>query len=179
MMLRLNFFRFLILAVIFSPLIAFAQPTPSQTSVGTYNPQETFAQGIYTKNGNLFRSANGAPSAKYWQNRADYTINASLDTVTNQLNGNVVIHYTNNSPDSLHSLWLQLDQNTYRKDARSNFYTNRNATEFTNGYTLASVQISQNGKTTTADYIVNDTRMQIRLQQSVAANGGKINIIIK
>ncbi|HEV2833341.1 MAG TPA: M1 family peptidase, partial [Hanamia sp.] len=78
-----------------------------------FDPHELFVQNFYTKNGNEFRSANGAPGAKYWQNRADYTLHATLDTVANTLKGSETISYINNSPDALPSLWLQLDQNTY------------------------------------------------------------------
>ena len=87
-----------------------------------YDAHDVFAQNFFTKNGNEFRSANGAPGPAYWQNRADYILKANIDTTTNLLSCNETIHYSNNSPDSLASLWLQLDQNTYKEDARSNYY---------------------------------------------------------
>ncbi len=62
------------------------------------------------------------PGPKYWQNRADYTINATLDTTRHRISGSVLITYTNNSPDTLPFLWLQLDQNIYRADSRSVSY---------------------------------------------------------
>ena len=130
-----------------------------------YNPQELFAPNFYTKNGNEFRSANGAPGAKYWQNRVDYTLQATIDTIQNTLDGHEVIHYTNNSPDELSSLWLQMDQNIYRKDARSNFFSARSSNEHTEGYQLKSVMIGTNGKYEKANYIITDTRMQIRLDK--------------
>ena len=43
-----------------------------------FDPHEVFAQDFFTKNGNEFRSASGAPGPKYWQNRADYTLHAQL-----------------------------------------------------------------------------------------------------
>ncbi len=146
-----------------------------------FDPHELFAQNGYTKNSNEFRSANGAPGPMYWQNRADYTLHASIDTVENVLTCAETIHYTNNSPDALPSLWLQLDQNNYRKDARSNFYTSGekiNAQAHTDGYQFESVKVDYNGKTVSADFIVNDTRMQIRLHQSLPASDS-INILIK
>ena len=130
-----------------------------------YDPQELFAPNFYTKNGNEFRSANGAPGAKYWQNRADYTLRAAIDTNQNILEGHEVIHYTNNSPDALSSLWLQMDQNIYRKDARSNFYSSRGSNDHTEGYQLKSVMITVNGKLEKANYIITDSRMQIRLDK--------------
>src|SRR5450432_530307 len=106
-----------------------------------YKPRDVFAQNFYTTNGNENRSANGAPGPKYWQNRADYSLDASLDTVQNELRCNEIIIYTNNSPDSLRSLWLQLDQNTYRKDARSNFYSEFGAKGHTQGFEIEGVAV--------------------------------------
>jgi len=143
-----------------------------------YDPQELFAQNLFTKNGNECRSANGAPANMYWQNRADYELHATIDTAANELTANEIIHYTNNSPDSLESLWLQIDQNTYRTDARSNFYTTPQATEHTNGMQFGSVTIEFKGKTIKADYIINDTRMQIRLPGKLSSKE-KININIQ
>ena len=68
---------------------------------------------------NEYRLASGAPGPKYWQNRADYKLNCSLDTAKHSVSGTVEISYTNNSPDNLKFLWLQLDQNIYRKDSRA------------------------------------------------------------
>ena len=143
-----------------------------------FDPHELFAQNFFSKNGNEFRSANGAPGAKYWQNRADYNLHATIDTVENILTGAETISYTNNSPDALPSLWLQLDQNTYRKDARSNFYTSFASNEHTDGYDFKAVTIEYKGKTITANYIINDTRMQIRLPNALSSNE-KINIHIQ
>src|SRR5256885_16183380 len=63
---------------------------------------------------NRYRSSAGVPGPDYWQQRADYTINASLDTTTTEIAGSVEIRYTNNSPDTLRFVWLQADQNLYR-----------------------------------------------------------------
>ena len=63
-----------------------------------------------------FRSASGAPGVKYWQQRADYVINAELNDDKQTLTGSETITYYNNSPDVLKYLWLQLDQNILAKD---------------------------------------------------------------
>ena len=149
------------------------QPKP------VYNPAETFAPGFYTSKGNAMRSANGAPGPVYWQNRANYTLQATIDTVKQQLTGYAIIRYTNNSPDSLSSLWLQLDQNIYKKGARSNYLFDQQPEQFTTGYEPDQVQLEQDGKITTANYIVTDTRMQIRLGKALPAKSGKISIRIK
>ena len=62
---------------------------------------------------NIYRSASGAPAAGYWQNRANYRIEASLDTTTHEIRAGETITYTNNSPDTLRFVWLQMDQNIF------------------------------------------------------------------
>jgi hypothetical protein len=65
---------------------------------------------------NGYRSASGAPGPDYWQQKADYVITAELDEANNRITGSEVITYTNNSPDVLTYLWLQLDQNNMAKN---------------------------------------------------------------
>jgi hypothetical protein len=60
------------------------------------------------------RLANGAPGPKYWQNRADYDLSATLDTTTGTVQGTMVLRYTNHSPNTLDVLWIQTEQNTFR-----------------------------------------------------------------
>src|ERR1700743_823207 len=88
---------------------AFAQTAaglPEQIASGAYDPAALFAPGFYGDVHLSTRTAGGAPSARYWQNRADYTLSVTLDTIKNQLEGSAAIRYTNNSPDTLHTLWL-------------------------------------------------------------------------
>src|SRR6266513_200911 len=59
------------------------------------------------------RSAAGAPGRGYWQQRADYTLEATLDTATNILRGSGRIYYVNRSPEPLPFVWVQLDQNLF------------------------------------------------------------------
>lgn len=66
-----------------------------------YNPQDYYLPGFNTTAGNQFRSANGAPGPMYWQNRADYLIHATLSEKDTSITGDVIITYTNNSPDKL------------------------------------------------------------------------------
>jgi hypothetical protein len=66
---------------------------------------------------NDYRTASGAPGHEYWQQRADYTIAMRLDDEKQMLFGDETVVYTNNSPDALTYIWLQLDQNIYSKDA--------------------------------------------------------------
>jgi hypothetical protein len=62
---------------------------------------------------NIYRTASGAPGHKYWQQQADYEINVTLDENNQSIVGKEQITYTNNSPDTLSYLWLQLDQNRF------------------------------------------------------------------
>ena len=57
------------------------------------------------------RSASGKPGPRYWQQRADYRIAATLDSATHVLHGRETIHYVNHSPDSLTYVWLHVEQN--------------------------------------------------------------------
>jgi hypothetical protein len=63
------------------------------------------------------RTASGAPGHAYWQQRADYTIKATLDEAKRAVSGSETVTYHNNSPDTLSYLWVQLDQNMFRADS--------------------------------------------------------------
>ncbi len=164
-----------IIIFLVSCFFSFAQQTKVES---LYNPKEVFAQNFYTNNGDEYRSANGSPGAKYWQNRADYNLQAAIDTIKNLLSCDEIIHYTNNSPDSLECLWLELDQNTYREDARSNFYSAFSAKQHTEGFQIETITITYKGETLKANYMVNDTRMQICLPKELSPKT-KIDIGIK
>ncbi|MDN3549737.1 M1 family metallopeptidase [Mucilaginibacter aquaedulcis] len=75
--------------------------------------------GTMVSTPNEYRSASGAPGPKYWQQKADYDISATLNDDKQRLDGVETINYTNNSPDPLTYLWLQLDENQHKKDAES------------------------------------------------------------
>ncbi|MFL5462834.1 MAG: M1 family metallopeptidase [Gemmatimonadaceae bacterium] len=60
---------------------------------------------------NDVRTGSGRPGPKYWQQRVDYKIEATLDPAKNELRGRETIHYVNRSPDSLPYLWLFVEQN--------------------------------------------------------------------
>jgi Peptidase family M1 domain len=65
---------------------------------------------------NNYRTGSGAPGHQYWQQQADYKITAELNDENQSLSGEESIVYTNNSPDALSYIWLQLDQNNHSKD---------------------------------------------------------------
>ncbi len=65
------------------------------------------------------RTASGAPGSRYWQQRADYSIDVKLDENERSLSGSEVIRYSNASPDELTYLWVQLDMNIFSPDSHS------------------------------------------------------------
>src|SRR6266581_4345763 len=80
-----------------------------QQSVADTSPFRALALPVATG----VRSASGAPGPRYWQQRADYTIRASLDTGANVLTGTERIRYVNRSPEALAFVWVQLEQNLF------------------------------------------------------------------
>lgn len=151
------------------------------TLISNYNPADLFSPSFYPERGNERHAANGEPGAKYWQNRANYHIKAAIDTNTKTLAASEEIDYINNSPDALQFLWLQLDQNTYKNTARSNFQTDlpSPANEHTDGYRIESVYLSSGKVAEKANFIISDTRMQIRLPKALAPGGGHVKLLIK
>lgn len=146
---------------------------------GNYDPHKVFDPNFDSNGGTIYRSANGAPGPGYWQNRADYKIAATLDTTTKMITGEVEIAYTNNSPNELHYVWLQLEQNQLSKGSRGVLTGGNPQRRFYGGDSLISVDIRQDGKVSHADYLVSDTRMQIRLQKPIPAKGGRLGIVIR
>jgi hypothetical protein len=147
-----------------------------------YNNKEAFHPQFYPYPGSNFRSASGEPGPKYWQNRADYKINATLDTGAHKVIGDVEITYTNNSPDNLKFLWLQLDQNIYRQDSRGSATSTQTGgrwanTKFTEGEIIKSISV-EGAKTYTPKHIVSDTRMQVWLNDALKGSGNKIKLKI-
>jgi hypothetical protein len=90
------------------------------------------------------RAASGAPGARYWQNRADYDLHATLDTAAKAISGEMTLRYTNNSPDTLPFIWLQTEQNAFRPSSLNSFIFPQNsrfgARAFEGGYTLARIE---------------------------------------
>ena len=132
---------------------------------------------------NSYRTADGRPGQNYWQQRADYDIKATLDTAASRVSGTETITYTNNSPEELSHLWLQLDQNLFKEGSRGNYEYDspriRWRGAFRNGGDeLSSIVVIQNGVEEQAHFIINDTRMMIELSEPLPAHGGKVQLEI-
>jgi hypothetical protein len=149
-----------------------------------YDPHNLFTRGFNPPAGNAFRSAKGTPGPQYWQNSASYLIHATLSEKDTTITGDVTIAYTNNSPDQLDYLWLQLDQNIFKSSSRSVAATRYPGDYFgvlgkTNGgYQITEVTVIQGGKSYSTEPVITDTRMQVRLHTPMLAKGDKVSVEI-
>lgn len=128
-----------------------------------------------------YRSASGAPGEAYWQNVANYNIKTTLNPDNHTVSGTVTIDYTNNSPDELGFVWLQVDQNLFSLDSWGAATTPFSGARFGNqsfdgGFDLSNIRVNQNGKSYTPNTRIVDTNMKLNLEQSIPAKGGKISI---
>ena len=132
---------------------------------------------------NEYRSGSGAPGHQYWQQRADYTIEVTLNDEDQSIEGTEQITYYNNSPDPLTYLWVQLDQNLRAPDSNTPL-TNPSALkdslsagmlqvrvlndeELDGGFQIKSVQDEQGGE---LPYIINKTMMKVSLPEPLRPN---------
>ncbi|MFT8896329.1 MAG: M1 family metallopeptidase [Acetobacter sp.] len=151
-------------------LTAFALPSPLTTlhaaDTGATPVQEAsriFAPLAYPDAPNGYRSGSGRRGPQAWQNRADYDIKVTIDPTNRTLSGSEIITYTNNSPDPLDVLWVQLDQNIYREGSRADFANPERHEHHTDGIAIESVSIEDEGRSTPLVPAIFDTRMQLEL----------------
>nr|WP_294915978.1 M1 family metallopeptidase [uncultured Neokomagataea sp.] len=133
------------------------------------DPRTVFAPFNLPDATNVYRSGGGVPGPKYWQNRADYSIKAHIDAAGHQLSGDEVITYTNNSPDALDVVWLQIEQNRYRVDSRSNI-AGVTPSETTEGMVLENISEMTGNADQALSYQVSDTRLQVKLSQPILSH---------
>ncbi len=147
-----------------------------------YNKRDFFLQNFNPDAVNAFRSASGMPGPLYWQNNASYLIHATLSEKDTSITGDVVISYTNNSPDKLDYLWLQLDQNLFDPASRGAAATPVSGDRFDvrkfnlGGYHIGLVSVTYAGKSYNVQPVISDTRMQIRLHNPLLPKGDKISV---
>ena len=135
---------------------------------------------------NAMRTGSGAPGPEYWQQRVDYVIRASLDTVAQTVTGEERITYTNNSPDTLRYLWIQLDQNLFNSRSRGSRLFDQDSRFGTRGaeggVTLTKVAqpalpASQGRSRVPAarlQYLVNGTLMKVDLARPLPPRGRQV-----
>ena len=125
---------------------------------------------------NLYRSSNGTPGPQYWQQRANYHIAVTLDTAEQTVSGTVRINYTNNSPDTLRFLWLQLEQNLYRQGSKGSALfaadSRWGVRGFEGGYALHNVTVDG----APAEHRVDDTMMRVELAAPLKPKGGEVTV---
>jgi len=167
--------KYIFAAILLSIVFPGRQIQAQQVSV--YDQSRLFNSSRLISPESPFRSASGIPGANYWQNKTDYNIAATLDTASQTISGVEIITYTNNSPDKLDYLWLELGQNLFKYGSRGS-YVDRVPT-VTDGFNFKSVKILDGSSASEANYLVSDTRMQIRLDQPIEAKGGQIKIRIE
>ena len=139
---------------------------------------------------NMFRTASGAPGPAYYQQQADYKMDIELDDKNKKIYGSESITYTNNSPDNLEYLWVQLDQNVRKKDSPSlekdgssvrlayppaDFTKDFLNDPFDGGFNIEYVK-NENGKP--LSYIVNQTMMRVDLPEPLKS-GDNFSFSIK
>jgi len=158
--------------------ILWAQQTHS------YDSHKAFDPTFLNDPGTAYRNGDGTPGPKYWQNSPDYTIHVTLNEKDTTISGTTDISYTNNSPDELNYLWLQIDQNLFNPESRGNKTTPVGGDRFgiqgfNGGEDIQSVSVTMHGKTYKPNYQITDTRMQVRLKNPLTPQGGKVTISIK
>lgn len=169
--------------IIIASLLTFSMVAEMQVSFAqTANEtnQKDFGE-FMDRTGNYFRAASGKPGVGYWQNAADYQLEVSLDDVNHILSGKVTIAYTNNSPETLEFIWLQLEQNRFKPDSRGTLTTPIRGNRY-NGDTDGGFEISQltakvgSKGSVSSKNLITDTRMQVWFAEPVPAKGGKATI---
>jgi len=143
------------------------------------NNQSKFDDVMYRR-GNTYRSASGVPGPEYWQNRADYAIEAELDDKTNILKGKLTLTYHNNSPEELSYIWMYVEQNRFTTDSRGTLTTpidgrNRYAGDTDGGFKITNMAAKVKGEAS-SKYLITDTRMQVFFNEPLAAKGGVATI---
>ena len=163
-------------------LVALQQvPVPAPTGPGL--PPQVSDTSPFRRLGlptpTLIREGSGAPGPRYWQQRADYTIRATLDTATHTIAGSETLRYANNSPDTLRYLWLQLDQNIYRANSRGAALNPTDARfagrGFEGGYTIEYVRavrrVGQAAGRIPLATTGNGTMLRVELDRPLAPGG--------
>jgi hypothetical protein len=125
---------------------------------------------------NEYRTASGAPGPKYWQQRCDYDIVCDLDEINLKLSGKATIAYSNNSPDELTYLWLQLDENEHSSSNNANYQNQSRLPNIVSDQALANMQRQTqpneygvviekltDGTGKTLNYTINKTMMRVEL----------------
>jgi len=137
---------------------------------------------------NIYRTASGAPGHKYYQQKADYKMILEIDDLNQILKGDEQITYTNNSPDKLEYLWLQLDQNLFAKNSDTKLINVQKMKDFRSikdfeswffkydgGYKITSITSNSGGE---MKFSINKTMLRIDLPKPLSS-GASISFNVK
>jgi len=167
----------LVLALAAPPVRAQDRPTLPPTN------QEMFAP-LSLREADDVRTGAGAPGPEYWQQRADYNLQATLDPEGHRVIGSEVITYQNNSPDALPYLWIQLEQNLFAPDSRGALINSGDRARWRGsfeggGVRLGRITVVQNGRRYTPATMVDDTRMRVDLDTPMTPGGDRLDLEIE
>jgi len=177
--------RFLFLLIIVTNLIQSIQAQDRSNHAKKFEQLDNMLRSP-----NEYRGADGAPGPKYWQQKADYKINCTLDTKEQRIDGSEVITYRNNSPIDLPYLWVQLDENEHQSSNTKHHMNASKMFDVMNESALdrleAASQLDKYGvnikkvlsdKGTPLKYIINESMMRIDLPTPLKA-GKKVTFRI-
>jgi hypothetical protein len=171
-------------------IAATAQETPAKREPGHTDGNKFSQMYDLMATPNMFRTASGAPGPAYYQQQADYKMDIELDDKNTRLYGTETITYTNNSPDNLDYLWVQLDQNQNAPDSKSKLIESQKFDQaykaagfsrrfieegFDGGFKLEYVK---DAKGNALPYTINQTMMRIDLPAPLK-HGEKVSFSIK
>ncbi|MFV0573677.1 MAG: M1 family metallopeptidase [Xanthomarina gelatinilytica] len=183
--------KYLFLSVLFLSVNVYAQEQEKSVRKPGHTNNNKFKQ-LYDEfsTPNMFRTASGAPGPAYYQQQADYKMDIVLDDKNAKISGFETITYTNNSPDQLKYLWVQLDQNVRAKDSKSpliegggfapaqqasTFASTYMADGFDGGFNIQEVK-DANGNN--LPHTINQTMMRVELPKPLNT-GEKFSFSIK
>lgn len=156
-----------------------ATPPPADTAA----PHAEVFSPLQLPAPNTYRAASGAPGPEYWQQRVDYRIRVTLDPQDHRVSGSQTLVYTNNSPDTLRHLWLQLDQNLFDPESRGATIASpegRFQGAFPGGgFDIADVRLGgQEGQegSAPADVLVEGTTMRVSLPEPLPPGGERLEL---
>ena len=187
----MKFTKYFLLSFLFVSVGVFAQEQEQPERRQGHTNNNKFKQ-LYDEfsTPNMYRTGSGAPGPAYYQQQADYKMDIELDDKNAKIYGNETITYTNNSPDTLEYLWVQLDQNMRAKDSKTPLISDDNAQTisfpgsfanqymsepFDGGFNIESVT-NTNGSP--LPHMINRTMMRIELPKPMAT-GDKFSFSIK
>jgi len=184
-------FKPLFLALLFIYTNAFSQDNEQTKRQQGHTNSNKFKQ-LYDEfsTPNRFRTGSGAPGSAYYQQQADYKMDIEIDDINARLSGIETITYTNNSPDELRYLWVQLDQNMRAKDSKTPLIKNSDETSvlkpnlFTSTYIKDSfdggfnIQEVKDIHGNDLQFMINQTMMRVNLPQTLKS-GDKYSFKIK